>query len=143
MLRVIKIEGEATRFYVESQTLQCVNAQCSKLFNRRRRPDLWIGQACPKCDVGTLDVRFHVVDLSCFNLNGECSCEYFAFSLGPKVSRLQPVDQGAGAHRCSHIEAARGFALDVSLRAHEAVNGASRSPRSGERVLPSNEKAEP
>lgn len=119
MLRVLKIPGEATRYHVESNTLECVLNRRHQ-FSRLRKRGIYIGGPCPKegCP-GTLDCRFHQVDISMYNLNGWCSCEYFAFGLEPKVSRMGPAEQGAGNHRCAHINAARDFALDVSLKAHE------------------------
>jgi hypothetical protein len=126
MLRVKAIPGERTRFWVESGTLICV--QCSKTFNRRTRHRLMeggsetvylhIGDPCPKCN-GTLDVRFHVVDISEWNGNGSCGCEYFQISLAPKLSRMPLPEQGGGTMRCAHIRAARDFALDVAIKAHE------------------------
>lgn len=118
MLRVVAIHGEPTRFYVESQSLQCCVHPEDHLFSRHRKPHLAIGGACPKCG-GQLDVRFHLVDIALFNANGQCACEWFAFKLGPAVSRVPLPEQGAGKWRCSHIEAARNFALDLSLKQHD------------------------
>ena len=130
MLRVMAIVGESTRFHVESNTLQCTDPQCGKMYNRRTRHRLVPGQAhptdylhigdpCPACGTGTLDVRFHVCDLESYNCNGGCSCEFFSFVHAPALSRMLPSEQGAGRCRCSHLEAARSFALDVALKAHE------------------------
>jgi hypothetical protein len=132
MLRVKAIPGEPTRFWVESGTLQCTDPQCGKMYNRRTRHRLVPGQAhptdylhigdpCPACGTGTLDVRFHVVDISDYSYNASCSCEFFEFCLRPELTRMLPSEQGAGKHRCSHIIAARDFALDVALHAHEHV----------------------
>lgn len=117
MLWVKAIPGEPTGFWVESNSLQCI--KCSRLYNKLQRK-LHVGGPCPHegCD-GTLDLRFHKVDIANWNQNGECSCEYFQIKLAPVLSRLPLPDQGAGLHRCHHIRAAREFALDVSLRAHE------------------------
>jgi hypothetical protein len=130
MLRVMAIVGESTRFHVESNTLQCTDPQCGKMFNRRTRHRLVPGQAhptdylhigdpCPACGTGTLDVRFHVVDIEDYSCNASCSCEFFEFCLRPQLSRMLPSEQGMGKHRCSHIIAARDFALDIALKAHE------------------------
>lgn len=165
MLRVMAIAGESTRFFVESNTLQCTNTECGKSYNRRTRHRLVPGQAhptdylrigdpCPAClgrraewdaaryadtfsyetketvaermskeepTVGTLDVRFHVCDIAAFTNNGQCGCEFFSFVHAPALSRMLPSEQGEGRCRCSHIDAARGFALDVALKAHEHV----------------------
>jgi hypothetical protein len=83
------------------------------------RPGRRPGDQCPRCG-GQLDVRFHRVDISAYGLNGWCSCEFFAFSLGPKLDKLGKAERGAGLYRCHHIWAARDFALDLSLKAHEA-----------------------
>ena len=129
MLRVKAIPGEPTRFWVESGTLQCTNAQCGKMYNRRTRHRLVPGQAhptdylhigdpCPHCG-SDLDVRFHVVDISEYSYNASCSCEFFEFSMSPKLTRMLPSERIQGKWRCSHIIAARDFALDVALHAHE------------------------
>lgn len=129
MLRVKAIESEPTRFHVESGTLTCVNPQCGATYNRRtrhrlvadqRQPTdyLHIGDKCPKCS-GYLDVRFMLVDIAANNLNGGCSCEFFSFVQGPALAKLLPSERAMGKCRCSHIEAARQFALDVALHANE------------------------
>jgi hypothetical protein len=78
-----------------------------------------VGDLCKKCGVGTLDVRFHTVDIAAYGLNGGCGCEYFLFSLRKELEGAGRDERLAGAHRCQHIDAARDFALDLSLRAHE------------------------
>lgn len=131
MLRVKAIPGESTRFWVESNTLICSNAQCSKLYTRRERHRLVPGQAypteylhigdsCPKCGQ-MLDVRFHTVDIAANHYAGQCSCEFWSCVIGPKLSRMLPSEQTAAAKKLmdSHIAAARDFALDVALHAHE------------------------
>ena len=47
LLRVYPVEGEATRFYCESGSLQCT--ECGKLFNRRldKNRRLQVGAPCP------------------------------------------------------------------------------------------------
>lgn len=132
MLRVKAIPGEATRYWVESNSLQCVSAACGHLLNRRwrhvpfdatgaklppRRHE--VGDPCPRCG-SALDLRFHVVDIASYGYSGQCSCEFFQYSCEPKVARLPKDQQGAGEFRCHHIRAARDFALDVALHAHNA-----------------------
>lgn len=117
MLRVLHVEGEPTRYRVESNSRECLS--CGRLFNWLKRPGIRIGGACPRCG-GVLDVRFHLVDLVAYNGSGQCSCEFFSFVLGPKVSRCLPHEQGDGKFRCSHIDAARDFFADTMLKAHEA-----------------------
>jgi hypothetical protein len=93
----------------------------------QRRPNLRMRQ------VGTLDVRFHVVDLAMFAPVGQCSCEHFQFSLQPRLVRMSPEERTAvaEAHRCSHIKAARDFALDLVVYHHEARFGAAVSTVAG------------
>lgn len=134
MLRVIN-KGEPTVFCVESNSLECINPECRAPNGERRyltrRDNHWIyrkgkfildkprvGDGCPKCKA-PLDLFFYSVDIAAFNCNGSCNCMYFTCDLGPKVSRASLEEQGAGKYRCSHIEAARDFALDVSLHSHE------------------------
>lgn len=131
MLRVKAIPGEPTRFWVESWTLEC--PQCSAKFNRRTRHRLlaryedvphsgylYIGDPCPKCG-GELDCRFHVVDIANYNGVGECGCEYHQMKLGPELRKLSLAQRGGSGdkYRCSHVKAARDFALDVALAAHD------------------------
>lgn len=125
MLRVKPVPGEATRFWVEGNTIQCVVPECAAQFSRKRRSDLGIGSKCPKCGGGKLDVRFHTVDLSGFAPAGHCSCEHFEFNLQPKLCRMSPQErtQHAASLRCSHIGAARDFAMDLVVAAHEANQG--------------------
>ena len=150
LLRVKPIEGEPTSFMVESDEVQCVNPECSKLlkktpklashFTARQeatlrfagvwrkvegtirlltsRPTIASGDPCPKCGAA-LGERWHRVDLTAGGFNGVCSCEYFAFALGPEVRKLSKADQALGIHRCQHISAARDFALDARLMAEE------------------------
>jgi hypothetical protein len=121
VLRVKPVPGEATRFWVESNTLQCVVPECAKQFNRKLRSDLGIGSLCPSCKAGKLDVRFHTVDLANYEPVGECSCEHFQFRLGPELSKMPPEQRAekAALMRCSHIREARDFAIDLTLKAHE------------------------
>lgn len=133
MLRVKAIQGEPTRFWVESNTLQCMNTRCAKLYTRHQRhrlipkqsqPTSYLrsGDACPECGA-KLEKRYHVVDISSNHSNGSCGCEYFEFVHAPKLKNLSPAERGAGKHRCSHIIAAREFALDVALHAHRHEAG--------------------
>ena len=68
---------------------------------------------------GRLEVRFHVVDIAAHNMNGKCGCEYFEFALENVVAGLPPEIQGLGKYRCSHIDAVREFALDLTILNHE------------------------
>lgn len=141
-LRVQAIPGEPTRFRVESNSLECL--RCHKLFSRQRG-NYHVGQQCPHCKASLtndvvfnriltseaqvelakaeLDVRFHTVDISTYNRNGWCSCEYFEFSLATKLRGILPNQQAEGRYRCSHIDAARDFALDVALVVHKQETG--------------------
>lgn len=125
-MRVVQVEGEPTRYHVESTSLECPS--CQKLFPRlmTKNKDLVIGDVCPACEIGTLDVRFHLVDLSMFWPIGRCSCEHWSFNLKKKIEKLSPsqvkeLTQGEARQlRCTHIEAARTAALDTTIRHHEA-----------------------
>jgi hypothetical protein len=119
MLRVRTCQNEPTRFFVESNSLSCCNPECSKTFNRHQHPGIHIGDKCPRCG-GQLDLRFHTVEISEFNGTGFCSCEYFTFRLAPELKLLSPqqrIEKG-DLLRCSHIKAARDFALDLALHLH-------------------------
>jgi hypothetical protein len=132
-MRVYSVVGEPTRYHVESTSLQC--AKCNKTFGRHdpRFKYLVIGDECPSCfehlkgdeKCPTLDVRFHLVDLSEFRPIGRCTCEHFAFRLQAQLNKLSPsnlraMTQGeANKLRCTHIMAARELALDTTVEAHE------------------------
>jgi len=128
-MRVMQIEGEPTRYHVESSSLECV--VCGRNFTRRdpKNKALRIGGPCPKCaeegKEATLDTKFHLVDLSSYFPIGQCSCEHFQFRLLANISKLAPsvlriMSKGeASKLRCTHIEAAREEALDKTIYHHE------------------------
>ena len=122
---VNQVPGEPTRFYVESTALEC--PACKKSISRRdtKHKHAAIGDPCPLCQQGVLEMKFHLVDLSCYRPIGECSCEHFQFRLRVELSKLPPkalynLTQGQAAKfRCTHIEAARSLALDLTVEQHE------------------------
>lgn len=124
-MRVYQVQGEPTRFHVESTSLECPG--CKKLFPRTdlKNRSLRVGGQCPACGTGTLDIRFHLVDLACWRPVGQCSCEHFQFRLKQKVELVSPATLKAMSHneaealRCSHIRAARDYALDLTVDQHE------------------------
>lgn len=146
ILRVWPVPNEPTRFRVESHALQCTT--CGKLYDRvqsecmeftgrqrqlLRKVGVWdkvhkyiesyggrykVGDLCPKCE-GTLDIYTWLVDIASYNLNGECDCHHFRCALEPTLRNQIGSEQGMGKFRCSHIDAARDFALDLSLKLHE------------------------
>lgn len=146
MLHVKPIQGEQTRFYVEAQTLQCTNCnnQASRTpyrhiyFGHRQKAflqqigvwgkvkkvldkvkDDWKDDGqCRKCG-HVLEPRWHQVDIALWEGNGQCSCEFFAYTLGPLVRKLDKAQRSAGLHRCLHIDAAREFAVDLAIKMHE------------------------
>lgn len=141
-MKVFLISGEPTRFRVESSSLEC--CKCGALFSRleAKHGSLRVGSECPACrrsaeaqrppsgePAGTLDVRLHLVDLAEFHPVGRCTCEHYAYRLGPEAAKLTPYDlegltqQQARALRCSHIEAARQAAIDLAVGAHERQRG--------------------
>lgn len=125
-LRVYQMANEPTRFHVESTSLECV--ACKKLFTRleAKNAQLRVGGACPACGQGQLDVRFHLVDVAACSPVGQCTCEHWQFRVRANLSKLSPHDRitmtqsEAKRLRCSHIEAARQHALDLTIRQHEA-----------------------
>jgi len=56
---------------------------------------------------------------------GRCTCEHYSFTLAPKIRKLPPgglaelTQVQARNLRCSHIEAARTAAIDLTIYAHE------------------------
>lgn len=137
-MRVLPVKGEPTRYWVESNSLQC--SSCDTLFSRLepRHKSLSEGSPCPRClnpgprppsegprEPGQLRTRYHLVDIACYWPVGECSCEHFQYRLKAELAKMSPAElrtasqRRAAALRCSHIEAARNAALDVTVHAHE------------------------
>lgn len=127
-MKVSQVHGEPTRFCVESATLQC--AKCGRQFNRRetRYRSLQIDGDCPRPECGAeeaLRERHHLVDLACYHPVGQCSCEHFAMRLVKEVERLSPRELENLTHneqerlRCTHIAAARQYALNLTVAQHE------------------------
>lgn len=131
-MRVIPVSGEPTRFRCESASLEC--CACAATFSRleAKHAALAVGSKCPKGCGGTLDVRFHMVDVAWFHPVGRCSCEHWNFRLGPQVGRMTRAQlegltqQQARNLRCSHIEAARTAAIDIAIHSHERERGNGR-----------------
>jgi hypothetical protein len=55
----------------------------------------------------------HLVELDGFGGVGRCSCEHFEFRIAPDLREGRRV----GAHRCSHILAARNAFTDAMIQA--------------------------
>ena len=127
-MRVIQVAQEPTRMWVESSSLSCQN--CEKIFSRlqTKYAKLVPGDECPKCG-GKLKTRFHLVDIATNPPIGTCTCEHFAFRLGPESMTLSRWDRQRLTQRqlsdlrCVHLDAARQVALDITIRSHEAARG--------------------
>ena len=66
----------------------------------------------------------HVVDLTEYDYNGECSCEHFQMKLLP-VLRDTPradVEASPNKHRCKHIIAVREGVTNIFIAALDATN---------------------
>ena len=116
MLRVKHIPGENVRVYVEGNSFRCT--ECPARFLKREHSMMKEGMECPKCHKGKIDERWHIVDVSSYDLNGACSCEFFSFDIAPKVKKMSRAQRLTYPKRCSHIEIARSFVLDVTLSLH-------------------------
>lgn len=137
-MRIFPIDGERTRYRVESTSLEC--PACAKLFPRLqpKNRDLRIGDACPVCGQGKLDARFHLVDIAVCWPVGKCECESWKYNLLKRI-KLIPADKlGSLTHaqihglRCSHLETAW---TEYGLRAcaeHEAERMAKANGRTEE-----------
>lgn len=129
-MKVTATEGEPTVFFVESRTVQC--DKCARKF--ANNPKAIKGQTCPHCTRGTLKSIFpHKVDIANFFPVGECQCR--GFQINPQehnnlpkrkelermtqAQRLLLSDEEQERLRCPHIKAARNFALNRELWAHE------------------------
>ena len=100
----------------------------------RRVAGLW-GWAAPNCSSRGIWLR---VPRS-FRPIGACSCEHFAFRLQANLAKIPPhhlytMSQGDAAKlRCTHIEAARALALDLTVEQHErGRHAAARGQREGQ-----------
>ena len=127
-MKVMQVQGEPTRFHVESATLEC--AKCGRQFNRRetRYSRLAVDGDCPspKCEAEeALRERWHLVDLACYAPVGQCSCEHWSMRLIKEVEKLSPIAMARLTHnqqealRCTHIAAARQYALNLTISQHE------------------------
>lgn len=127
-MTVAQIQGEPTRFHVESGTLYC--AKCKRQFNRRetRYRLLDEGDDCPhpECQAEeALRRRYHLVDVAAYHPVGQCACEHFSMRLVKEVEKLSPaalhrLTQGQQEDlRCTHIKAARQYALTLTIAQHE------------------------
>lgn len=122
-MKVQQIQGEPTRYHVQSTSLSCA---CGKRYSREQQVKLRLlpQGKCPACN-GVLDWHWHLVDLADFRPIGRCSCEHFAYRLQANIAKLPPhhlakMEQGEAAKlRCSHLNAARAFALDLTIEQHE------------------------
>jgi hypothetical protein len=74
----------------------------------------------------------HVVDVSSFEGNGECSCEHFQFRLLPALEAGNPHV----ATRCSHIMAAREACLNNLIQKITGHEINDTSEKSGEQEQP-------
>ena len=151
-MTVYPVQGEPTRFRVESSSLEC--PRCGVLYSRLQLKwsTLRPGSECPKCRrqvedrrrpgypacaleatvVAKLDVRTHLVDVESHHPVGQCTCEHWGFTLGPKVKAMTRAQrealtqQQARNLRCSHIEAARTAAIDIAIGCHKRERGNNR-----------------
>ena len=57
----------------------------------------------------------HLVDLSSYQGNGECSCLHFSCRMAPELKQGR---EPSNATRCKHISAARGMFCDVMVKHH-------------------------
>lgn len=120
-MKVSFVPNEPTTFVVEGRTLICTNAKLDRSLGCRfvakpgRKRALAAGDKCPKCQDGLLVPREHLVEISAYDANGKCACEWFDFNLRPQVEAMSFLQRMEVRLRCEHIEAARDFALDRQL----------------------------
>lgn len=63
----------------------------------------------------------HLVDLSGYNFNGECSCQHFSLKIKPALDeQAKPSD--LDSHRCKHIKIVREFVLNHVIAAYEEIS---------------------
>lgn len=119
VLKVKHIPGEPTRFYCEGNSFRCSRRpECNARFLKRENAFMEEGHKCPKCGIGFIEENWHLIDISSYDLNGACSCEWFSFELAPKVKAMTKEYRLLHPKRCAHIEICRSFALDVLLKLH-------------------------
>lgn len=120
------LQGHATMFTVEADTLHCSRPGCHYVAKLAHHT---VGERCAHCEKlevprpGTLERRTHQVDVAAFRAVGECSCEAFQFgqehplfqprTMKPFLSRLSPQQLDAlplearEVQYCKHIKCAR------------------------------------
>lgn len=121
MMHAKVIPGEPTRFYVSSNRYGCT--ECNARFLISENSFMGEGMACPKCGRGKVELRYVLCDIAALDLNGQCGCEWFSFSILPKVRLMSKESRLSNPIRCAHLEYARNFALDVLLKLHIMERG--------------------
>ena len=118
--------GEPTRFDVSSNRFGC--SECDARFLKIENSFMEEGMRCPKCEKGKIEERYHLCDLASYFPAGACSCEWFAFSIAPKLKAMTPARRLLNPPRCVHLEYARTFALDVLLKLHQLEENGGKVP---------------
>ena len=119
-IRVIKDQDCPTRYFVESSSLECV--KCRHVVSRSKAT---AADPCAKCG-GKLDVIFRHVDMADLQPVGKCDCPDFDYHKRSKLERMRERERRGlcfeeqDRWRCQHIRAARNFALNETVAAHEA-----------------------
>ena len=111
-----RINGSATLYMVESDTLCCTKSVCGWTTTAAK----WsVGDPCHKCvernDLlpGTLEPRKYQVDIAANGGAGQCGCERWLMHTKPhELDVLTPDEREACSQRgtlpkCKHIECAR------------------------------------
>jgi hypothetical protein len=118
--------GEPTRFDVSSNRWGCT--ECESRFLKIEHPFLDEGCKCPDCGKGLIEERYHLVDLASWDLAGQCSCEWHAFSIVPKLKAMTRERRLMNPPRCAHIEYARNFCIDFLLKLNQLEENGGKAP---------------
>jgi DNA-directed RNA polymerase subunit RPC12/RpoP len=121
MMHAKAIPGEPTRFHVSSNRYGCT--ECEARFLIIDNPFMAEGMACPKCGKGRVELRYCLVDIAALTMNGQCSCEWFSYSIQPKVKLMSKERRLSNPVRCAHISYARSFCLNILLKLHIMEHG--------------------
>jgi hypothetical protein len=145
-MNVIPITAENGRFMVEGESLSCDRCEYTVPIKRSK---LSLGDECPRCTKGHLEVTHHLVDIVLFDGIGDCQCEGFCKhhdevlggSQRQRLTLMSPKQRQAlrggdeDRYRCKHIKAARNFELNTQIDRYIAEQRrpfAIRAPQEGD-----------
>lgn len=119
----------ATEFLCEGNSLRCSNPECRFIYSLRGKNRKYAERdPCPRCAkkqlrnalgrAFKLERSKHKVDLTPYEANGACACEYFQMTLEPLLRKMRKPERLSNRQRCVHIHIVREHALDEVIMQH-------------------------